>query len=134
MIPGAIMIISGISTIVAYRYNREKVLSALSSYDRISVEQLANELGMQKKDVKETVIDLRTEGQLRASFEPESGDVIVLAVRGQKPITSPRTATTTEKKEMLAKKPAASPEGFCPYCGSMVKPGDRFCNNCGSAL
>ena len=27
-----------------------------------------------------------------------------------------------------------SESSYCPYCGSVVKPGDAFCNNCGASV
>lgn len=27
-----------------------------------------------------------------------------------------------------------SESSYCPYCGSVVKPGDAFCNNCGASI
>ena len=76
MLPGGVMIIAGIANIITYGYNKEKVLGALKSYERVSISQLASELGMKHKDIKDAVVDLRTEGRLKASFDPESGDTV----------------------------------------------------------
>jgi hypothetical protein len=127
LIPGGIMIIAGIANIINYRYNRERVLGALKSYNKVGISQLADELKLKEKEVKEIIVDLRTEGRLKASFDPESGDVMVMEVQGQIPISAIPVDETT---------PAATKtqEGYCQYCGSIIKPGDQFCNNCGSAL
>ena len=136
LIPGGILLIAGISNIMTYRYNREKLLEALKSYERVSMEQLANELNMKEKDVKEVLVDLRTEGRLKASFDPETGDVFVLEVKGQKPIAVVPVSSSglPEHEANIQKTYKKIPDqGFCPYCGSMIKPGDSFCNNCGAS-
>ena len=137
MLPGGIMIIAGIANIITYGYNKEKVLGALKSYERVGINQLASELGMKHKDIKDAVIDLRTEGKLKASFDPESGDVFVLSVKGQPPIAVvPVSSSGLPEHEAEIKKSykAIPDQGFCPYCGSMFKPGDKFCNNCGASI
>lgn len=137
MLPGGIMIIAGISNIITYRYNREKLLGALKSYERVSIDQLSSELGMKQKDVKDVIVDLRTAGKLRASFDPESGDVFVLDVKGQPPIAVVPVSSSglPEHEEAIKKTYKSIPDqGFCPYCGSMFKPGDKFCNNCGASI
>ncbi len=136
LIPGGIILIAGISNIFTYRYNREKLLEALKSYERVSIEQLANELNMKEKEVKEVLVDLRTEGRLKASFDPETGDVFVLEVKGQPPIAIIPVSSSglPEHEANIAKTYKSLPDqGFCPYCGSMIKPGDSFCNNCGAS-
>ncbi|MHA1213320.1 MAG: zinc ribbon domain-containing protein [Candidatus Heimdallarchaeota archaeon] len=135
-IPGGILFFSGVSNIVAYRYNRERILGALKSYKTVSLEQLANELKMTQKTVKEIIVDLRTEGKLKASFDPESGDVMILEVKGQPPITGAPVATSKETAKIapaLTHKEIKA-QGYCPYCGSIISSSDRFCNNCGSAI
>lgn len=128
LIPGGIMVIAGIANIINYRYNRERVLAALKSYNQVGITHLSNELKLKEKEVKEIVVDLRTEGRLKASFDPESGDIMVLEAGGQTPVsvsTSDATAPSVAAK---------TKDGYCQYCGSLVKPDDRFCNNCGSAM
>lgn len=137
LIPGGILIIAGISNIINYRYNRERILAALKSYNTVSINQLAKELKMQEKDVKEIIVDLRTEGRLKASFDPESGDVMILEVTGQSSfaVTPVSSSGLPGHEEAISNlKSVSSDQGYCQYCGSMVKPGDRFCNNCGSAI
>ena len=137
MLPGGIMIISAIATLINYRYNRERLLGALKSYERVSIAQLSNELGMKEKDVKDVIVDLRSAGKVRASFDPESGDVFVLGVKGQPPMAVARVSSSgLPEHEVAAKKAykAIPDQGFCPYCGSMFKPGDKYCNNCGASI
>lgn len=136
LIPGGIMIIAAISNIISYRYNREKILGALKSYERVSMEQLASELDMKENEVKEVIVDLRTEGRLKASFDPETGDVFILEVKGQPPMAVVPVSSSglPEHEANIEKSNERIPnQGFCPYCGSMIKPGDSFCNNCGAS-
>ena len=146
-IPGGILFVVAISQIATYRYNRGKVLGALRSYQRISLRQLAKELSMKEKEVKDIIIDYRSQGVVKASFDPETGDVIVLDVGGFAP-TSAAVATPgapaapTSGVEIISsgeKTPAPSlqdirDQGYCPYCGSRIQSDDRFCITCGSAL
>ena len=143
LIPGGILIITAISSIFTYRYNRERILGTLKSYQRVNMKQLSTELKMKPKDVKEIIVDLRAEGKLKASFDPESGDVVIFEVKGQAPagvvIPEPTTSDTSVKIVSESEKPTPLMEniksqGYCPYCGSKIQKSDKFCVNCGSAL
>jgi len=142
-IPGGILLIAAISNIFSYRYNREKVLGALKSYQRIGMDQLAEELRMTKRTLKEMIVDLRAEGKLKASFDPESGEVIVFEIKGAPPIgvTVPQTTNASKKIDQIDDVAAITPamqnikdQGYCPYCGSKTTTKDKFCVTCGSAL
>ena len=146
-IPGGILLIAAISNIFTYRYNREKVLGALKSYQRVDMNHLSNELRMKIRDLKEIIVDLRAEGKLKASFDPESGEVVVFEVKGMQPsggttVTSPPPAeVNASKKYEEMKEVEITPvmqnikdQGYCPYCGSKVSDKDKFCVTCGSAL
>ena len=135
LLAGGIMIIAAISSIATYRYNREKVLGALKSYPRISLAELSKELKMNEREVKAIIIDLRTDGQLKASFDTESGDVIILEVKGQPLVVPVSSSGLPEHEDAISPYPKEYREqGFCQYCGTLTKPEDMFCNNCGSAL
>ena len=53
---GGIMIAAGISNVISYRYNREKVLGALQSYERVSLSQLSSELKLSQKQTKDIIV------------------------------------------------------------------------------
>ncbi|MBN1330198.1 MAG: hypothetical protein JXA54_12055 [Candidatus Heimdallarchaeota archaeon] len=136
-IPGGVLLLSSISNIMRYRYNRERILGALKSYKRVSLKYLADEIKLPEKSVKDMIIDLRTEGKLKASFDPESGDIIVFEVKGIQPPAGALFVSSVELPKSIEEIPspkALKEEGYCPYCGSMVNEKDRFCNNCGSAI
>jgi len=77
-IGGAIIVIAGISNVLTYRNRRKRALGALTSYERVSLTQLSSELKLSDKQTKDIIVDLRADGKLRASFEPETGDVLIL--------------------------------------------------------
>ncbi|MEA2069816.1 MAG: PCI domain-containing protein [Asgard group archaeon] len=141
-IPGGILTIIAISNIINYRYNREKIIGALKSYKTVNLDQLAKELNMKKDEVKEIIVDLRAQGEIKASFDPESGDVVVLAVRGhlvseptpgQAPEELPRSPAEQIAEDEKSLKEIKS-QGYCPYCGSRIRSSDKFCINCGASL
>ena len=143
LLPGGIMIVTAIANISTFRYNREKIIGALKSYSRISLPLLAKEIGMKEKEVKEIIVDLRTDNKIKASFDPESGDVIVLSVKGQAPaggvlvenpaeIVEPQPIPIGEPVYVSEK--SIKDQGYCPFCGSKVQPDDKFCVTCGSAM
>lgn len=141
LLPGGIMIITAIGNIASFRYNREKIIGALRSYNRVSIPLLAKEIGMKEKEVKEIIVDLRTDNKIKASFEPETGDVIVLSVKGQAPAGG---VLVENQAEVVQPAPIGEPvmvseksikaQGYCPYCGSRIQGDDKFCVTCGSAL
>ena len=140
-IPGGILLITAISNVFSYRYNRERILGTLKSYQRVKMSHLSSELKMKEKDIKEIIVDLRTEGKLKASFDPESGEVVVLEVKGQLPVGAPMSAPTPSAKAIATEEELITPamesikaQGYCPYCGLKVQTQDKFCLNCGSAL
>jgi len=141
LIPGGIMILVAISNIASFRYNREKILAALKSYKRISLTKLASELKMKTKETKEIIVDLRTDGKIKASFDPESGDVIVLSVKGHAPAGGVLVANQEETvaptpigEPVIASAKSIKDQGYCVSCGSRVQGSDKFCVTCGSYL
>ncbi len=135
-IGGAIIVIAGIANVLTYRNKRERVLGALSSYERINLSQLSTELRISEQQTKDIIIDLRAEGKLKASFEPRTGDVLVLEVNGEPPITIVPMSSSglPEHEEKYKDKRIPKDQNYCSYCGSIVKPEDKFCNNCGSYI
>ncbi|NHJ04554.1 MAG: zinc-ribbon domain-containing protein [Candidatus Heimdallarchaeota archaeon] len=142
LIPGGILLLAAISNIFSYRYNRERILGALKSYQRVNMKQLSNELKMKEKDIKEIIVDLRTEGKLKASFDPESGDVVILEVKGLPPTgtrfseeaTPSAKVTISQEEDITPAMENIRAQGYCPYCGSKIQAQDKFCITCGSAL
>jgi len=120
LIPGGILLLIAISATVQRSRAKNAVLSALRSYNRVTIGQLASELNMKADDVRDAIVDLRTEGKINATFDHTSGEVII----GTETSQTPQTVIETEG---FAQK-------FCPYCGEKIPMGTVFCPNCGSSL
>ena len=143
LIPGGVLLITAIANSASFRYNREKIIGALRSYNRVSIPLLAREIGMKEKEVKEIIVDLRTDNKIKASFDAESGDVIVLSVKGQAPAGGVLVENQAEVVEpspipigepVMVSEASIKDQGYCPYCGSRIQGSDQYCVTCGSAL
>jgi len=121
LIPGGILLLIAISATVQRSRAKNAVLSALRSYTRVKIGQLASELNMKEDDVRDAIVDLRTEGKINSTFDHTSGEVII----GKE--TSQTTSQPVIETEGVAQK-------FCPYCGEKIPTGAVFCPNCGSSL
>ncbi|MBK5112734.1 MAG: zinc ribbon domain-containing protein [Candidatus Heimdallarchaeota archaeon] len=135
-IVGVILLLAGISNILTYRFNRQKVLSTLRSYERVSLSQLSSELNFREKKVKQLIVELRTEGKLKASFEPATGDVLVFEIKGD-PVMAVVPVSSSglpEHEEKYKDKQIPKEHHYCSHCGSIVRPCDQFCNTCGSYM
>jgi len=121
LIPGGILLIIAIGSTVQRSRAKNAVLSALRSYTRVKIGQLASELNMSEEDVRTAIVDLRTEGKINATFDHTSGEVII----GTE--ISHTTSQPVIETEVVAQK-------FCPYCGERIPTGSVFCPNCGSSL
>ena len=133
---GTIMIIIGIASVFNYRHNRKKVLGALKTYERISLSQLSTELKFTKRKTKGLIIDLRADERLKASFEPKTGDLLILEVDGEPPIAIVPVSSSglPEHEEKYKDYRIPKDKKYCSHCGSIVKSEDQFCNNCGSYI
>ncbi len=120
VIPGGILLLIAISATVQRLRAKNAVLSAIRSYTRVKIGQLASELNMKEDDVRDAIVDLRTEGRLTATFDNTTGEVIIVTETVQ-------TSQTVIETEGIAHK-------FCPYCGEKIPSGSMFCPNCGSSL
>ena len=135
-IAGVVMLIVGIVNVTTYRFRREKILTALKSYERVSLEQLSSELNLKEKQTKDIIVDLRTEGKLKVSFEPGTGDVLVLEVKGEAPVAIIPMSSSglPEHEEKYKDKQKPKDLTYCPHCGSIKQPEDLYCISCGSYL
>jgi hypothetical protein len=77
LIPGTLLLISGIGATSLKRNTRSDVKNALESYNRVSLKQLASELNMNKKELSSTIVDLRNDGEILAIFDYSDNDVII---------------------------------------------------------
>ena len=121
VIPGVIFLLIAIGASAQRFRAKNAVLSALRSYTRVKIGQLASELGMSEEDVRTAIVDLRTEGRIIAKFDHSSGEVIIGSETYQ---TAPQPMIETEGVD----------QKFCPYCGEKIPSGAAFCPHCGSSL
>jgi hypothetical protein len=120
LIPGIILLLIAIGASAQRFRAKNAVLSALRSYNRVKIEQLASELGMSEEDVRTAIVDLRIEGRINAKFDYTSGEIIIGTETSQTP-------QPVIEKEFVDQK-------FCPYCGEEIPSSAVFCPNCGSSL
>jgi hypothetical protein len=77
LIPGGILLVIAIGATVQRLRVKNTVLSALRPNTRIKVENLASELNIREADVKGAIVDLRTEGRIKATFDHATGEVVI---------------------------------------------------------
>ncbi|MCE7745671.1 MAG: zinc ribbon domain-containing protein [Candidatus Heimdallarchaeota archaeon] len=133
---GFILVIIGVFVVFRARNNQAKILGALKTYERVTLTQLSSELKISEKQTKNAIINLRAIGKLKASFEPGTGDLLVIEVDGKPPKTfiSMTSSDLEEYEEGYKDKQVPKDKNYCSYCGSIVKEEDQFCNNCGTFL
>ena len=122
LFPGLIMIVSYFSSKYAVKKMRREVKGALNSYttNRIKIAELSDELKINPKDIKRIVIDLRTNGDIKASFDGDTGDIILPElIKARK-----------DKTETVAQ----SKVEYCPYCGVKIPNRSKFCSSCGASV
>jgi vacuolar-type H+-ATPase subunit I/STV1 len=125
LIPGGILLLIAIGAVIQRSSAKNAVMSALRSYTRVSVAQLSSELNMSEEDVKAAIIDLRTEGKIKATFDHTTGEIIIGTGMPQTPAL--QTPPSVNETDVTSQK-------FCPYCGEKIISGSVFCPNCGSSL
>jgi hypothetical protein len=77
IIPGVIFLGSGFGTFSLKRNTKSNVKNALKSYNRVSLQQLASELNIDKDELTSIILDLRNDGEIIASFDYTPEKVIV---------------------------------------------------------
>ena len=93
------------------------------------LEHIALEIGMKPKDILRVLVDLRSKGTIKYSFDAESGQIIL----GQ-PITyHPSTEYVAPLKKLDAPLPTGG-KSYCVYCGHNIEGKSSFCPNCGSKI
>ncbi|MFW9999149.1 MAG: hypothetical protein ACFE9Q_13010 [Candidatus Hodarchaeota archaeon] len=93
------------------------------------LEHIALEIGMKPGILLRVLVDLRNQGFLKYSFDPDSGQIIL----GQAVTYIPSTEYVQPPKKI---EEPLSTEGknFCVYCGQKLETSGSFCPNCGSKL
>ncbi|MFX1418018.1 MAG: zinc ribbon domain-containing protein, partial [Promethearchaeota archaeon] len=93
------------------------------------LEHIALEIGMKPAVLLRVLLDLRTKGLIKYSFNSETGEIIL----GQ-PITyTPATEYIAPPKKIDEPLPTEG-KNYCVYCGHRLESSGNFCPNCGSKL
>ena len=131
-IPAFFIFIGGFSQLYRnYKY-KQVVKSALAQRNfqgTYKLEHIALEIGMKPKVLLSVLLDLRSKGIIKYSFDAETGQIIL----GQ-PITyQPATEYIPPAKKLETPLPTEGKK-YCVYCGHKMEAGGNFCPNCGSNL
>ncbi|TFF86179.1 MAG: zinc ribbon domain-containing protein [Promethearchaeota archaeon] len=122
LFPGLIMIASYFITRHRSQQMRGQVKGALNSSDknRIGISNLSRELQIRERDIRKIIIDLRSNGEIKASFDSNSGDIILPEIS----IQTNSNIDTENKSSVL----------YCPYCGVRVEKNSKYCQSCGASV
>lgn len=140
----AILIVIGGSIALSQFYavtNRGKlrniVLTEFQRNPNATIEEICENTGISKKDVKAIILDLKAEGRLLGTFSTKTGQMediqIVSAPKSLKVPTPPMPSTSVDDR--LSPTPLKSEESkhkFCANCGTRVyDTGAKYCQYCG---
>ncbi|HUY00088.1 MAG TPA: zinc-ribbon domain-containing protein [Candidatus Deferrimicrobium sp.] len=123
-IPAFFIWIGGISSYFRQKRLRAEVLAVLENYQSgpLNIENLAEELMMERPSLLRLLIDLRVERLIKFRIDSKSGELII----GES-FTPPTVETNI---------PSMPPINtiFCPQCGVRISAESMFCPNCGSSI
>lgn len=106
ILPGSVLLFVGMLGIIEGIILERRILKMilLSDNGKISMEIIAEALHMDRKQIHEIIVDLRLRGKLQASFDAETGEVILSNI---------------------------SERNVCSVCGELINQ-NRFCIFCGT--
>ncbi len=93
------------------------------------LEHIALEIGMKPNVLLRVLADLRNRGEIKYSFDADSGQIIL----GQTITYSPATEYIPPPKKISEPLPTEG-KNYCVYCGHKLEAEGNFCPNCGSKL
>ncbi|MFX0027629.1 MAG: hypothetical protein ACFE8B_00345 [Candidatus Hermodarchaeota archaeon] len=131
-IPAFFIFIGGFEQLYRNIKYKKLVKSALAQRNfegTHKLEHIALEIGMRPKDILRVLIDLRTKGIVKYSFNSETGQIIL----GQG-ITYNQANEYVAPQKKLDSPLTAEEKNFCVYCGHKIEAKGSFCPNCGSKL
>ncbi|MHA1650691.1 MAG: hypothetical protein ACTSYB_10900 [Candidatus Helarchaeota archaeon] len=120
LFPGVIMIFISIGLFYQNRQLQRKVLRAITSGDyggRVKLDEIAADYDLSPGDMRRLLTDLRARGELKISFDPKTGEIILPY------ITIGSTVQTI-------------PNGiiYCTFCGLQLSKDAYYCPGCGANL
>jgi hypothetical protein len=125
---GFIWLAIGIGIISSQIYalaNRSKLRTIVKqefmAKPNITVEEIAMNTGISRKDVKAIILDLKANGELRGKFSSKTGEAKHIEIKSE---------------VQLEQQPKDAPKGvYCPNCGTPVsKDAAMYCAYCGAKL
>ena len=117
--PGFIMIAVAIGLSYQNKRLRSLVKRSVLAGDyghRAKMELIADDFNLSHGDMRRLLTDLRMEGELRVTFDSQSGDVVFPG------IGSPMTPSITNGQI------------YCSYCGLQLSKDAAYCPGCGANL
>ena len=93
------------------------------------LEHIALEIGMKPGVLLRVLADLRNRGEIKYSFDADSGQIIL----GQTITYTPATDYVPPPKKIHEPLPTEG-KNYCVYCGHKLEAAGSFCPNCGSKL
>jgi hypothetical protein len=93
------------------------------------LEHIALEIGMKPSILLRVLLDLRNEGVVKYSFDPETGQIIL----GQ-PIKYTQASEYIPPPKKIEEPLETEGKNYCVYCGYKLESIGNFCPNCGSKL
>ncbi len=123
IIGGVVLIAVAIGLNYQNRRLKSKVTKAALMGDyggRVKLEVIADDFNLSHGDMRRLLTDLRLEGQLRVSFDAQSGEVVFPGV-GTSPAAD--TASTVTNGHV-----------YCSYCGLQLSKDSVYCPGCGANL
>ncbi len=131
-IPAFFIFIGGFNQLYRNSKYKKIVKNALASRNfqgNYKLEHIALDIGMKPSILLRVLLDLRNQGVVQYSFDPESGQIIL----GQ-PIAYQKATEYTAPPKKISEPLPTEGKNYCVYCGHKLESTGNFCPNCGSNL
>jgi len=122
-----------------YHYKVNLVANTLKMYHRVSIRDLSREIKISRRKILKIINYLRSDGRLKATFDPNTGELVIYEVDGVRPVI-PEISGEQYQPMPTMQMPISSESGqtlsykVCPYCGSAAPLNAKFCPNCGASI
>lgn len=131
-IPAFFIFIGGFSQLHTNSRYKKLILSAMMDRGMkgtYKLETIADEIGIEPKNILRVLVDLRNEGKIRYRFNSVTGELILGEEIAYKPVEQ---YTPPPKKEISSI--SSEQKTYCVYCGQPLAQGAKFCEHCGSSV
>ncbi|WP_457558403.1 zinc ribbon domain-containing protein [Candidatus Harpocratesius sp.] len=116
--------------------NRKKlrriVLTEFMHKPNVTLEEIQENTGISKKDIRAIILDLRASGDLQGSFSETTGEMQLIAIPNQ----SENIDLIKQKKSIESPYKELTHSVFCKECGTKITENQnaKYCPYCGSTL